>query len=149
MFDGLGFADRVNEQMVLGGYTVQMLAEAMDVSPSTIYNLRRCRYKQPDTPTFFSLIEVFNCSADYMLGLVDFPFEPTVYYPPLRAYGTRLKALLKEQGKTQQRFIEDMKISSNLAHKWFSDKTLPGIDYLIRIAEYFDISVDALIGRIK
>ena len=149
MFDGLGFADRVNEQMLLGGYTVKTLANAINVSLSTIYNMRKCRYKQPDTHTFFLLIEVFNCSADYMLGLVDFPFEPTVYYPPLQVYGTRLKELLKERGKTQQAFIADMKISSNLAHKWFSDKTLPGIDYLIRLAEYFDLSVDALIGRVK
>ena len=149
MFDGLVFTDRVNEQMLLSGYTVKQLTDAMGVSPSTIYNLRKGRYKQPDTSTFFLLIEVFHCSADYMLGLIDFPFEPTVYYSPLRTYGTRLKELLKERGKTQQAFIEDMKISSNLAHKWFSDKTLPGIDYLIKIAEYFDLSVDALIGRVK
>ena len=149
MFDGLNFADKLNEQMLLGSYDVKTLAEAINVSPSTIYNLRKCRYKQPDTVVFFSLIETFNCSADYMLGLIEFPSDNTVYHPPLRNYGARLKALLKEKGETQQSFIEDMNISSHLAYKWFSDKTLPGVDYLIRIAEHFDISVDTFIERVK
>lgn len=149
MFDGLNFVDKLNEQILLGGYDVQRLADAIHVSPSTVYNLRRCRYKQPDTLVFFALIEEFNCSADYMLGLVEFPSENVVYYPPLRKYGTRLKTLLKKTGDTQKNFIEKMNISTNLAYKWFSDKTLPGVDYLIRIANYFDISVDTLIERVK
>ncbi len=62
---------------------------------------------------------------------------------------SRLKALLKTKGETQQTFIDNMNISSHLAHKWFSDQSMPGVDYLIRIAEYFDVSVDALIGRVK
>ena len=73
MFDVLSFVDKLNEQMLLAGYNVKMLADAIHVSPSTIYNLRKGRYKQPDTLVFFSLIELFNCSADYMLGLLEFP----------------------------------------------------------------------------
>ena len=149
MFDVLSFADKLNEQMLLAGYDVKMLADSIHVSPSTIYNLRKCRYKQPDTLVFFSLIEIFNCSADYMLGLLEFPSEDTVYHPALRKYGTRLKALLKEKGETQQAFITEMNISTNLAYKWFSNKTLPSVDYLIRIANHFDISVDTLIERVK
>jgi transcriptional regulator with XRE-family HTH domain len=149
MFDGLSFADKLNEQMLLGGYDAKTLADAIGVSFSTVYNLRKCRYKQPDTNVFFSLIELFHCSADYMLGLVDFPPENIIYHSPLRYYGERLKELLKNKGETQKAFIENMHISSHLAYKWFSNKTLPGVDYLIRIANYFDISVDSLICRVK
>ena len=149
MFNEKIFADKLNEQMLLGGYDVNALAEAIHVSPSTIYNLKRCRYKQPDTLVFFSLIEAFHCSADYMLGLVEFPPDGTVYHTPLQKYGARLKGLLKSKGETQQTFIDNMKISNNLGYKWFSDKTLPSIYYLIRIAEYFDITVDTLIERVK
>ena len=149
VFDGLGFADKINEFMITKGYTVDELAEAICVSPSTIYNLRRNRYKQPDTNVFFNLIVLFECSADYMLGFVEFPSEGVIYYAPLRTYGAKLRELLKQKGETQKAFIENMKISSYLAYKWLSDKTLPSVEYLIKIADYFEISVDALIERIR
>ena len=149
MFDKLAFIDKINEFMLLKGYDVKELATAANLSPSTVYGLRKGRYCQPDTAVFFKLLECFSCSADYLLGLVEFPPEDTVYYSPLQKYGARLKGLLKEKGETQKTFIENMHISSNLAYKWFSDKTLPGVDYLIKLADYFEISVDTLIERTK
>lgn len=149
MFDRLNFADKLAELMLLNGYDVKRLAKELHVSKSTVYNLRNSRYKQPDTNIFFDLIELFRCSADYMLGFIEFPPDEVVYHAPLRVYGARLKNLLKAKGETQQAFIENMKISSHLAYKWLSDKTLPSIEYLIQLAEYFEISVDTLIERIK
>ena len=148
MFDKAGFVDKINEFMLLKGHTATTLAEAISVSPSTVYNLLQIRYKQPDTEVFFKLIEYFNYSADYMLGFVEFPVE-THYYPPLRKYGDKLRVLLKQKGETQKTFIENMKISTCLAYKWLSNKTLPSVEYLIKIADYFEITVDALIERTK
>ena len=149
MFDKAGFTDKINEFMLLNDYTATTLAEAISVSPSTIYNILQNRYKQPDTNVFFKLIEFFGYSAEYMLGFVEFPTDGTSYYPPLRKYGHKLRTLLKQKGETQKAFIENMKISSCLAYKWLSDKTLPSVEYLIKIANYFEISVDTLIERIK
>ena len=148
MFDKAGFVDKLNEFMLLKGLTATTLAEAISVSPSTIYNLLQIRYKQPDTNVFFKLIEYFDCSADYMLGFVEFPAE-THYHPPLRKYGDKLRTLLQQKGETQKSFIENMKISSCLAYKWLSSKTLPSVEYLIKIADYFEITVDTLIERTK
>ena len=149
MFDKVGFTDKINEFMLLNGYTATTLAETISVSPSTVYNLLQNRYKQPDTEVFFKLIECFDYSADYMLGFVEFPAEGTHYYPPIRKYGNKLRTLLKQKGETQKTFIDNMKISSCLAYKWLSDKTLPSVDYLIKIANYFEITVDNLIERTK
>ena len=149
MFDRVGFTDKINEFMLLNGYTATTLAEAISVSPSTIYNILQNRYKQPDTEVFFKLIDFFGCSADYMLGFVEFPLDEVRYYPPIRTYGDKLRTLLKNKGETQKSFIENMKISSCLAYKWLSNKTLPSVEYLIKIANYFEITVDALIERTK
>ena len=149
MFDRLGFVDKINEFMLLKNFDVETLANAISVSPSTVYNLLKSRYKQPDTQVFFNLIECFNCSAEYMLGFVEFPTENVTYHPPLRTYGAKLRALLKQKGETQKAFIDNMKISSCLAYKWLSDKTLPSVEYLIKIADYFEITIDALIERTK
>lgn len=135
--------------MTLSGCDPQGLAKQITCSHSTIYNLLNDKYKQPSTQIFFSIIEFFNCSADYMLGFLEFPFEGTVYYPPLRIYGARIRELLKARGEKQKDFIQSMNISSNLAYKWLSDKTLPTVEYLIKLADYFEMSVDTFIQRTK
>ena len=149
MFEVANFADKLSEQMLQYPVSVKQLSENINVSYSTIYNFLKGRYKQPNTEIFFRLIEYFQCSADYMLGLVEFPVECVTYYPPLRLYGQRIKELLKARKTTQLQFIEDLHISSNLAYTWLSDKALPTIEYLIKLSHYFDMSVDMFIQRVK
>ena len=140
------FSDRLKEQMILREIDAFALSTLIGVDRSTISHWKTEKY-MPSTKAFFRLIDYFQCSADYILGLTDFPTENIVYQQPLASYGTRLRSLLKSHGLSQKKFIEEMKISSNLAYQWLSDKALPSVEYLIKIADYFDISVDILIGR--
>lgn len=140
------FVERLKEQMFLHNIDTKTLCEAIDVDPSTISHWKTEKYI-PSTKAFFRLIDYFQCSADYMLGLTDFPTEGVTYQKPLCVYGARIRTLLKEKGISQSFFIKEMNISSNLAYRWLSDKALPSLEYLIKIAEYFDISIDVLIGR--
>ena len=141
------FVEKLEEQMILHNTDARMLSENIGVDRSTISNWRTEKYA-PSTKAFFNLIEYFECSADYMLGLIDFPMENVKYNPPFLTYGQRLRTLLKENNLSQTTFIRNMKISKNLAYQWLSDKALPSVEYLVKIAEYFDISVDILIGRL-
>ena len=148
MFHQEKFLDRLTEQMTLNGLDYKALSKALSISASTVYNLRSGRYQTPSTRVLFALIEYFNCSADYLLGLIDFPSDCVTYHSPLASYGARIRELLKEREETQKVFIENMKLSSNLAYKWLSDKTLPSVEYLIKLAEYFEMSVDSFIQRV-
>ena len=148
MFHQEKFLDRLSEQMTLNSLDYKALSEALSISNSTVYNLRNGRYQTPSTKVLFALIEYFNCSADYLLGLIDFPSDCVTYHPPLTSYGARIRGLLKERGETQKVFIENMKLSSNLAYKWLSDKTLPSVEYLIKLSAYFEMSVDSFIQRV-
>ncbi len=147
MFPKNVFADRVYEQMLSHSYTVKTLANKIEVSLSTIYDIFKTKYNQPSTGVFLSLLEAFDCSADYMLGFLEFPPENVVYHSPLRTYGAKLRTLLQERGITQKQFFTDLNISSNLIYKWLNDQTVPSVEYLIKIAEYFDLTVDSLIER--
>ena len=142
----MNFVERLKEQIILRNIDTKTLSEAIDVDPSTISHWKTEKYI-PSTKAFFRLIDYFQCSADYMLGLTDFPTENLHYSTPLLTYGNRLRDLLKENKLSQRTFIKDLKISKNLAYQWLSDNTLPSVEYLVKIAEYFDISVDILIGR--
>ena len=147
MFPTNIFADRVYEQMLCKNYTVKSLSKQIGTSLSTIYDIFKCKYRQPSTEVFLSLLEVFDCSADYLLGFLEFPSEHVVYHPPLRTYGAKLRTLLQERGITQTQFFTDLSISSNLIYRWLNNQTIPSVEYLIKIADYFELSVDALIER--
>ena len=140
------FVERLKEQMILRNIDTKTLSEAIEVDKSTISHWKTEKYI-PSTKAFFRLIDYFQCSADYMLGLTDFPTENIAYASPLLSYGNRLRTLLKENNLSQNAFIKALNISSNLGYQWLSDKALPSVEYLVRIANYFEISVDVLIGR--
>ena len=105
-------------------------------------NIRTPKYEH-----FIKLIEYFNCSADYMLGLSD--WDKQTAFHPVPPFKDRLRALLREYGKTQEQFIEELPVSSSVLYKWLNGISKPSTDTLIRLATYFECSVDYLIGRIK
>lgn len=148
MLEGLNFVERLTEQMVLRGLDAKDLSEEIHVARSTISHWKTGKFL-PSTEDFFALLELFQCSADYLLGTLDFPPENVVYYPPLRAYGEQLRSLLKSKGVSQRSFQNTLAISSNLLYRWLTNQTIPNVVHLLAIAHYFDISVDILIQRVK
>lgn len=59
----------------------------------------------------------------------------------------RLKNLLKENHMTLPTFRDAMEIGKNYVYEWTTGHHRPQSQYLIKIAEYFDVSVDYLMGR--
>ena len=81
------------------------------------------------------------------MGLADIHTEEILH--PVLPFSERLRAMLKERNLTQAKLIEDLEISSAVPFKWLSGKNSPSIESLIRLAKYFDCSVDYLIGRVR
>lgn len=63
--------------------------------------------------------------------------------------GKQLKKLREEQEISQQELADYLTISRQTISKWELGKSLPDIENVVRIADYFNISVDVLIGRKK
>ena len=59
----------------------------------------------------------------------------------------RLRELMKEENLNQVRLAEKIGIKQNTISAWLSEKKEPCIASLWKIADYFGISVDYLIGR--
>lgn len=59
----------------------------------------------------------------------------------------RLKELRKKKGISQLRLATDLNTTQNTISRYETGEREPGIDELIKIADYFNISVDYLIGR--
>ena len=59
----------------------------------------------------------------------------------------RLKELRKKKGISQLRLATDLNTTQNTISRYETGEREPGIDELIEIADYFNVSVDYLIGR--
>ena len=101
----------------------------------------------PSYATFLLLIEFFHCSADFLLGLSEDPREE-VPYNPVPPFGECLRKMLEKTQTSQYAFIKRSGISWGVCYHWLTGTSAPSMDNLVRIAHFFDCSVDELLGRI-
>ena len=64
-----------------------------------------------------------------------------------RGVFVRLKELRKKKGISQLKLATDLNTTQNTISRYETGEREPGIDELINIANYFNVSVDYLIGR--
>ena len=61
-----------------------------------------------------------------------------------------IRAFRKERRLTQEQFAEAMGVSVGSVYKWETGQTIPELGMLVEIADFFDISMDVLLGyRVK
>ncbi len=63
--------------------------------------------------------------------------------------GERLKDLRKDRGLTQKQFAEIMGVSENSISLYERNETTPDDEMKIKIAKFFNVSLDYLLGIIK
>jgi len=59
----------------------------------------------------------------------------------------RLFEIMSEKKVTQQALSENISVSQGNISDWKNGRSFPKVDALIKIADYFDVSVDYLLGR--
>lgn len=62
-------------------------------------------------------------------------------------FNDRVKELRKELGLTQTQFATKIGSTQRQVSFWESGQIEPNIFWLIKLADFFDVSVDYLIGR--
>ncbi len=59
----------------------------------------------------------------------------------------RLLELRNEKGLSQREMSKIFNVSQGTYNNWENSKTQPSVEQLIALADFFDVSVDYLIGR--
>lgn len=59
----------------------------------------------------------------------------------------RLKEIRKSKGISQLKLAMDLNTNQNTISRYETGEREPGIHELIKIADYFDVSLDYLLGR--
>ena len=63
-------------------------------------------------------------------------------------FAKNLQLLLKEAKINARKLSEDLQISSGRMSLWVQGKNMPSVENLVKIADYFAVSLDYLVGRI-
>lgn len=64
-------------------------------------------------------------------------------------YGEEIKFHRTSRGKTLKQVEAETGISNVNLSRWENGKVLPNIDFCVKLADYYGITVDELIGRNK
>ncbi len=64
-------------------------------------------------------------------------------------YGEEIKSQRIAHGKTLKQIEAETGISNANLSRWESGKVIPNIDFCVKLADYYGITVDELIGRNK
>lgn len=65
----------------------------------------------------------------------------------MKAFGQRLKELRTERKLTQNALAEVMGVSGNTIYAWETDKQEPSMSSLLKLSEFFEVSLDYLFGK--
>lgn len=144
MMNSNKFAELLAYNVTEKGYTRKQLAEALGIDRSNISKYLSGS-RLPDLPSFIKLCKIFNCSADYLAGLAEYP---DLISKNLTGFsGARLRKTLSECKISQYRLQKDLKISGGIVWNWLNDKTTPSLESLIKVAEYAGCSLDYLLSE--
>lgn len=59
----------------------------------------------------------------------------------------RIRDLRKERGISQTTFAEIFDVSQRVVSMWETGERIPRFESIVAIADYFDVSIDYLVGR--
>ena len=65
----------------------------------------------------------------------------------MKEFAERLLELRKEKNISQAELAKNIKVSYSVVCYWETDRSEPTAPNLVKIAEYFGVSVDFLLGR--
>lgn len=140
------FAENLSALMSEHNLNAPALAKILKTDRSNI-----TRYLQgkrlPLFHGFIAMIEFFNVSADVLLGLKEYASEKV--FSPVNSFGERLRAVMEETKTTQYRIEQDLTISASSMYNWLFNKSVPTVESLVKLANYMDVPLDYLLGRIK
>lgn len=133
---------RIKELRTENELTQQELAKILNVSSMSI-SFYENGQRKPDSEFIIACSRLFNVSTDYLLGKTN--TKRIQREERIGVFSKRLKRVRELKGISQRQAAEDLNISpQNLSY--YENGRDAGYDLLIRMARYYDVTVEYLIG---
>lgn len=133
---------RIKELRTENGLTQQELAKILNVSSMSI-SFYENEQRKPDSEFIIACSRFFDVSTDYLLGKT---YKRRILREErFGAFSKRLKHVRELKGISQRQAAEDLNISpQNLSY--YENGRDAGYGLLVRMARYYDVTVEYLIG---
>ena len=122
------------------------LGKILNIDRSNITRYLRGE-RLPNYHLFIAIIEYFNVSADVLLGRLDYCGAQE--FQPVQPFGTMLRKILNETQSSHYRLQKDLHFSSATTYAWIANQSVPSVDHLDQLADYLEVPIDYLLGRIS
>lgn len=130
-----------NNKEKLDGKT---LANHLGVAPPTITRYLNAK-RAPTVKNLVMLADYFNCTTDFLLGRENENYAKSFKACP--PFSQQFVKLLDHYGYNCLTFSNEANIHQSRVYDWKNGKKIPTIDSIIKIAEFFDCTVDFVLGR--
>ncbi len=124
-------------------YGTKFACETQICSKSTIYDWLNGK-QFPKVDKAIKLREYFSCSLDYLFNNAE--YEEIKSTKQVSTFAKRLKEILKDKKIKEVDFFKNLKYSTANITKWFKLNANPRMDTVAKIANYFQVSIDYLVG---
>lgn len=138
------FTENLDSLLFDNHLTVPELAERIEVCDSTIYSYLR-KDRQPDTIVLVRIADYFQITTDFLLGRE--PESRATRFQTCPPFSGQIKKLLERLTVSKRKFCENLPVTRSVLYYWVSGKSIPALDYLFRLADYFKCSIDYILGR--
>lgn len=99
----------------------------------------------PSVRSLIKIADYLNVSIPYLLGISN---ETTFYKSDSpSSFHLRLDQLTQEKNTKYSQISNQMPFAKNSIYEWIRTGTLPTLEYLYALANYFKVSIDYLLGR--
>lgn len=144
------FASRLNQLIKDDNLSKKGLAKKAGVQQKSILNYVNGKF-YPRYDSLIKLANTFEVSTDYLLAIENYSFAEHFDNNPIdkvpNIFRTRLKELIDSKGITEAQLSRALNIEQSTVSKWHHQKTMPEIDLVIKIAQFFGCTIDFLLGR--
>lgn len=124
--------------------TMKQFGEIIGVSESTI-SLYENGKRQPDFTTLKKIADYFSVTIDYLLDRDN--TSDMLLNPEKNMFSTRLKELRELRNLSQSAFAKDFGVAQSTVGGWESGAREPNYATTQKLADYFGVTVDYLLGR--
>lgn len=132
--------ERLKELRLKRGLTQKQVADALHIN-QVAYCLYENGKRRLSCETVVKLAFFFDVTTGYLMG--------EEHHEQHRTFAETLAALRTDRGLSQDALAKDLEISKNSIYYYENDKRVPDIDTAVRIAQYFGVTVDYLLGYNK
>lgn len=132
------------------GLTQNELAERLGVSQQTISKYENGS-REPDLENLIRMSKIFHVTTDYLLGLNDSASAYLLHEQESNYFrdeiSLRIKNLMEERNLNSESLASICNLTAEEMRLFLDYGYLPHIDVLMKLADYFHVSIDYLLCR--